>query len=763
MIWILRANKSHRISLTLFFFFLGIGAAIAQQVSPPGDPVPSATFEQLSALAASAREAGHTGDAIHLYHSALRIQPDWAEGLWYLGTLNYDSDHYPEAIAPLQHLVVLDPANGSAFVFLGLSEFEIKDYEHSLAHLELAQQHGFGDDPELANVATYHLALLFNWRGEFEKNLQLLGTTVAKSNAKPPDEIVAALGAALLRIPLFVTEIDPGNDALIQAAGEASALLKSGNAVAAANALRQLEAQYPKTPYLHYARAEALAVAGKNEQALQELAAEIKVSSSSSLPYIRMASLDLQLNHPKEALVSARKAVLLSPQSPAAHEILAHTLESVGEIQESAEQVAASEKMASTPVEIDTTQRKRYAPGRSNPGGSAPRQAARDIDNSDSFETLAQKAAAAQAAGQIDATLSYYQTALALRPSWEEGWRNLGTLDYASAHYTDAIPAFKSAVALNPHSGDSWALLGLSEFETQDYKNSLIHLERGRDLGFVGNPAAVQIAKYHLGMLLNQSGDFDRASELLSSETASGPLNERVKFALGMSLLRIPELPAEFNHDNERANDPLVRLAGETATLLYQSKYDEAFAGFERMLKINSDTSYLHYAYGCALASASRYDEAEEQLEKENKITPKSALSYLRRGAIALQLHHPENAAPLAQTALQLAPGSGEAHYLLGRSWLELGKTAESVKELETAREQSPNSPEVRFSLARAYAKAGQSDAAEHERAAFERLNALVEHQRSGAGNQAYGAIQNRNGIRAAEFSNSAPANSHPK
>jgi predicted Zn-dependent protease len=266
-----------------------------------------------------------------------------------------------------------------------------------------------------------------------------------------------------------------------------------------------------------------------------------------------------------------------------------------------------------------------------------------------------------------------------------------------------------------------------------------------------------------LGMLLNQSGDFDRASELLSSETASGPLNERVKFALGMSLLRIPRLPAEFNHDNEPANDPLVRLAGETAALLYQSKYDKAFAGFEQLLKMNSDTPYLHYAYGCALASASRYDEAEEQLEKENKITPKSALSYLRRSAIALQLHHTENAASLAQTALQLAPGSGEAHYLLGRSWLELGKTTESVKELETARKQSPNSPEVRFSLARAYSKAGQSDAAEHERAAFERLNALVENQRSGAGNQAYGAIQSRNGIRAAESSNSVPANSPPE
>ena len=90
---------------------------------------------------------------------------------------------------------------------------------------------------------------------------------------------------------------------------------------------------------------------------------------------------------------------------------------------------------------------------------------------------------------------------------------------------------------------------------------------------------------------------------------------------------------------------------------------------------------------------------------------------------------------------------------------LELGKTADSVKELEVARGLAPNSPEVRFNLARAYAKAGNPDAAEQERAAFERLNALVQRKKSQTGSQAYGAIQNQNGIRAAEPS--APTEAH--
>jgi tetratricopeptide (TPR) repeat protein len=758
MTWMLRANEHRRFSLALFlfFFFLTRGAVCGQQTPPENNPNPDATFERLSALAASSREVGRVDDAIRFYQSALKLQPDWAEGWWYVGTMNYDADYYAEAIPALQSLVALSPQMGPALAFLGLSEFEIKDYKDSLVHLQQAQKQGYGEDAELAKVATYHLALLFNWSGEFEKTVALLGPGIGRS--RPADEIKAALGMALLRIPLLANEVDPGKDALIHAAGEAATLLDGGNSAAAADALRQLLVEYPKTPYLYCAYAAALADTGKYEEALRELAAETKVSPRSVLPYVRMASLNLQLHRAREALPSARRAVLLAPRSAAAHEVLARTLKNLKEIQEATKELAVAKKLESNAVEVDLAQRQLYVRSRAGENGSQ-QTAIAAVDSEGRFEVLVQKAAAAQAAGQMDATVTYYQRALALRPEWEEGWRNLGTLHYASARYADAVAALKNAVAINAHNGNAWALLGLSEFETKDYKNSLIHLERGHDLGFAGNAAALQVARYHLAVLLNRNGGFDRATELLTPESGSGPLEEQVKFVLGMALLRIPLLPDELDH----ANDALVRLAGETAALLTESKYDQAFSRFQQLFKMNSRTPYLHYAYGCALASVSRYDEAEEQLVEETKITPGNALPFLRRSTIALQLRHAESAVQFAQLAVQLAPESGEGHYLLGRSWLELGKTADAVKELETARGLAPNSPEVRFSLARAYAKAGQPDAAQQERAAFERLNALVQSQRSRTGSQAYGAIQNQNGIRAAEGSDQAQTESHPK
>jgi hypothetical protein len=81
----------------------------------------------------------------------------------------------------------------------------------------------------------------------------------------------------------------------------------------------------------------------------------------------------------------------------------------------------------------------------------------------------------------------------------------------------------------------------------------------------------------------------------------------------------------------------------------------------------------------------------------------------------------------------------------------------------------APNSQGVHFALARSYTKAGRPDAAEQERAAFARLNELAQTQRSHTGSQAYGAVQDRNAIRATESesesegSDQAQIGSHPE
>src|SRR5205085_10283769 len=155
---------------SLFAILILVSAKLLSATQQAG----SGNFETLSEKASSAREAGRTEEAIRNYRAAVELRPAWDEGWWYLGTLLYDSDHFEDAIPALQHLVELDPKLGPARAFLGLCEFETGDYPRALENLQSAYQLGFSEDPEIEKVSIYHLALLLNLRGEFERAAGLL-------------------------------------------------------------------------------------------------------------------------------------------------------------------------------------------------------------------------------------------------------------------------------------------------------------------------------------------------------------------------------------------------------------------------------------------------------------------------------------------------------------------------------------------------------------------------------------------------------------
>jgi len=55
----------------------------AQSSVPPAD----LSFDQLRSQAESARQAGDLGHASELYAQAVRVNPSWPDGWWYLGQL----------------------------------------------------------------------------------------------------------------------------------------------------------------------------------------------------------------------------------------------------------------------------------------------------------------------------------------------------------------------------------------------------------------------------------------------------------------------------------------------------------------------------------------------------------------------------------------------------------------------------------------------------------------------------------------------------
>jgi predicted Zn-dependent protease len=657
------------------------------------------TFEALAQAASTAREAGRADEAIHDYSQAVALRPDWAEGWWYLGTMQYDRDRYADAIPALRQLVQIAPNLGAARAFLGLSEFETRDYDNSFADLQKAQSIGVADDPELAHVSAYHFALLLNRHRQFEQATALLLSTSGQSELPP--QIKSALGMALLRIPLLPDQVDPSQDAFLQSAGEVAAAA-ARNPAQAVDVLGRLVNEHPQAPYLHYAYGLALATAGQTEEALAAQQRETEISPESVLPRMQIATLQLALHQFPAALRSAQQALALAPDSSAAHELLAKALEANGKRQQAADETRKAATLLPEKAQVDQQTAKIYGIA-SNAKPSGATSSGREPGSGKPSETNSAE--------------------------WQRAMS-----DYASQHYAEAITALKKWVEEKPGDGTAWAVMGLAEFELRDYDNALIHLQRGQQLGVGASPQAIELAKYRLASLMLRKGQFEMATELLGPLAGQPPLAGEIQFALGLALLRIPSLPDEV----DAARRPLVEQAGDAAQLLLASKYDQAFPKLQKLMEQYPTTPFLHYADGTALDSLSQYDEAKAQMRAEIRISPDSALPWTRLASIALRQRLPDEALPAAQNAVRLAPDSADAHYVLGRAWADSGDAGKAIPELERASQLSLDSPEIHFALAKAYAKVNQPEKASEERATFARLNALAEQQRAQHGGQAY-------------------------
>jgi tetratricopeptide (TPR) repeat protein len=619
----------------------------------------------------------------------LYLQPGWKEGLWNLGMLQYSSDRFSEARSTFQKTVEVAPGVGNAWSLLGLSEYETGNYDDALAHLEKAHFLGIKDDAEIARVSSYHLGLLYVRAGEFERASDLLLSTFGTGLVSPQAKI--ALGLAMLRVPLLPGQIDPSREALVLAAGDA---VTAGNdeSLRLAAMLRA----YPDVPYLHYAFGLALAKAGNEKQALEQIRAETRISPDSPIPWIELSRLELHQGRANESLKAAQQAVRLSPDNRDAHEALAQTLEAAG----MGEQATAERKFVA-PADA----------GRSIPG-QRPEQR---------IVLLYSNASAAS-------------TTVTAQEDQRQRW-NRAMQEYTAGLYSAAAEDLKTWLAVTSESGTGWAMLGLCEFELKDFDNALIHLDRGAKLGMSAGPESLAMAKYTYGILLVHAGQFDQAAEVLTSVTnAAGPLAAKMEYGLGLVLLR----KAEFPDTGSKQEAALITAAGRIESLLQQSKYDEAFPQFKLLLDRYPATPFLHYAYGTALIALSEFDEATAQMQAEMALSPRSELPLVRLASIALRQHDPATATAWSKQALALAPNSVEAHYLLGRAWLESGDLASAMRELEIADKLSPASPEIHFNLAKAYARAKMTEKAQYERDTFSRLNQAAESQRSRPSSQVY-------------------------
>ncbi len=314
--------------------FLLVSALAASAQSP---------FAAVSAKATAAREANDMGKAVDLYREAVKLKPDWKEGWWYLATLLYDADLYPDALDAFRRFNLIEKDSAPGLVMVGLCEYQTHEYERALLHLEHGRLLGVAANRELDNVSRYHLALLFSRDQQFERANELLAAFARLGNDR--NSIVEAEGIAGLRMPMLPNEVPPDKREIVMMAGRA---IHEGNARRVATAKKAFEdliARYPNAPNVHFLYGGFL-VMNEPEKAIPELKRELEVSPEHVPARVVLALEYLKRGDSKSALPYAREAVKLDESSFVAHNAYGRTLVEEGDLNAGIKELEIAAKMA---------------------------------------------------------------------------------------------------------------------------------------------------------------------------------------------------------------------------------------------------------------------------------------------------------------------------------------------------------------------------------------------------------------------------------
>ena len=346
--------------------------------------------------------------------------------------------------------------------------------------------------------------------------------------------------------------------------------------------------------------------------------------------------------------------------------------------------------------------------------------------SSQQFEEAAAKANQAREAGKLDEAITLYKKAISFSPKWSEGWWYLATLLYEKDQYPEAVKAFNNAAALNPKTGAPISMMALCEFRLGDYDNALAHLIQGRTIGIGDNPELKKVLRFHEGMLLLLKSEFEMAQKVFDGLSYDNVNTEQLFVATGLSILRIPSLPAQI--DLKHPDYQMIRRAGYAQHLVAQLNASDGQREYDRLAADFAKAPGIFYAYGRYLLYQLRNDEAAiPAFQKEIENSPRHALARLQIAYIKIKNKEPQDGVKLAEEGVKLNPRLLLGHYILGRLYLETGENPRAIDELEIAQRMAPDEAKIYFALARAYAKAGRKADADQARQNFTRLNAVAE------------------------------------
>jgi tetratricopeptide (TPR) repeat protein len=299
---------------------------------------PPSPFSTLSTQAQAARDAHQLEKAIDLYTKALKLKPNWEDGLWSLGSIAYDLNRYKECVSAFGKFLELKPDAVPGWTMAGLCEYQLRNYGSALDDFAQVEKLGFVENAELARAARLHYALMLTKSGSYEKAITVL-TELTRVDKKTP-EIVAATGIAGLRRPWVPAEVPESDREIVYRLGDAMTSAMELNYKEADQKFEELLQAYPSEPNIHF-RYGGLLYIQDADRGIEEIKKAVALAPNHVTALVSLSAISLKREDPKAAVEYGERAVKASPDDFATHIVLGRALvasdepaRAVGELQQ---------------------------------------------------------------------------------------------------------------------------------------------------------------------------------------------------------------------------------------------------------------------------------------------------------------------------------------------------------------------------------------------------------------------------------------------
>lgn len=344
-------------------------------------------------------------------------------------------------------------------------------------------------------------------------------------------------------------------------------------------------------------------------------------------------------------------------------------------------------------------------------------QRRRPIADLNGTRSLSHQAEQARDAKRLDEALSLYKKALQLKPEWQAGWWNAGSIAYDLDNYTECASDFGRLAALKPDLAPTWTYQGLCEYRLRNYDAALKSLTEVQRMKFQEEQDLSRAAILHLALVLTKLGYPEKAIVVLFDLSSIEQKTPEIMVAAGIAGLRQTWIPPEVPQSEQ---DKVYRLGDAMATVM-QRDSTGAMGKFETLVRDYPTEPEIHYRFGAFLMEEDP-DRGIQEFKRTLDLDPGNIPALVALARTYLKREELQAALLYATKAVTLGREDFNAHVALGQVLLATGDTARAVRELELGARLGPESPPAHCSLAQAYAKMGRKEDAAREREEFERL-----------------------------------------